>query len=116
MLTISAEARLGGDSPVSRNGTLPGTLPILVTHCIVWPFIQNSAAPTGALLDGISDAPLRETRTAFFGGRGAKAQICKGGVQWSAVKDDRRGGAPGLHKRGFASAEDRGGGREGRPA
>ena len=34
----------------------------------------------------------------------------------SAVKDDRSGGAPGLHKRGFASAEDRGGGRRGRAA
>ena len=52
-----------------------------------------------------------KTRIAFFGERGAQAQMLRG----SAVKDDRRGGAPGLHKRG-TSAEDRGGSRAGRVA
>lgn len=61
----------------------------------------------------VDESPLPQNATSVFGGRGAKAQKMQGG---SAVKDDRRGGAPGLHKRGFASAEDRGGGRAGRPA
>ena len=45
----------------------------------------------------------REQRFSAEGGRKPKV---KGG---SGVKDERYGGAPGLHKRGFASAEDRGG-------
>ena len=65
-----------------------------------------------AILSECGNVPLRETRTAFFGGRGAKAQMVRG----KSVKDDRRGGAPGLHKRGTGSAEDRGGGRKGRVA
>lgn len=45
-----------------------------------------------------------------FSAEGERKPKCERG---SAVKDDRRGGAPGLHKRGFGSAEDRGGGRKG---
>jgi hypothetical protein len=48
-----------------------------------------------------------------FLAEGGRTPEMKGG---SAVKDDRRGGVPGLHKRGFGSAEDWGGCRRGRVA
>src|SRR5262249_46074189 len=58
------------------------------------------------------EMPLTRNAPSVFRRKGAQA----GNEGGSAVKDDRRGGAPGLHKRGFASAEDRGGGRRGRVA
>lgn len=67
--------------------------------------------PPGTISSATSleSSPYAKTQIAIFGERGAQAQMLRG----SAVKDDRRGGAPGLHKRG-TSAEDRGGSRAGR--
>src|SRR5262245_37082655 len=58
------------------------------------------------------EMPLTRNAPSVFRRKGAQA----GNEGGSAVKDDRSGGAPGLHKRGLGSAEDRGGGRGGRPA
>lgn len=51
--------------------------------------------------------PLSKKASSFLGETETKARM-KGG---RAVKDDRRGGVPGLHKRG-TSAEDGGGAAE----
>jgi hypothetical protein len=56
--------------------------------------------------------PFREMQKHFLAEGGRKPNCVWG----ESVKDDRSGGAPGLHKRGFGSAEDRGGGRVGRVA
>ena len=60
----------------------------------------------------IDESPYAK-RAKRFSAEGGRKSKRKGG---SAVKDDRRGGAPGLHKRGSGSAEDWGGSRRGRMA
>ena len=54
---------------------------------------------------GVFEKPAyAETRSRFSAEVGVKPEMDRG----SEVNDGRRGGYPCLHKRGFASAEDRG--------